>query len=77
MADNPYTRSTTISVVELIPEKGNLPQCVAWKLDNMQCENSARYEVNGNPCCGIHLGKPNLLFMPTSIRKELASVRVR
>jgi hypothetical protein len=69
VAENPYTRSINISVVELVPQKAALPQCTAWKKDLLQCENSAKYEVNGNPCCGVHLGKPDMIFMPVRLRK--------
>lgn len=68
MADNPYTRSATVEVVELVPAKGQLPRCAAWLVSGLQCDRHGKYLQNDVPVCGVHLGRPGLVFMPESKR---------
>jgi hypothetical protein len=68
VAENKYTRQSTITLVELVPTRENLPQCVGWKSDGLQCPFKARYELNDEPVCGVHVGSPNLMFMPVKLR---------
>lgn len=65
MADNPYTRSVTVTVVELVPEKGELPYCSAWQRNGDNCPYRAKFMQNNNPLCGVHIGKPGTIFIPT------------
>lgn len=68
MADNPYTRSATVEVVELVPERGQLPQCAAWLVNGLRCDRRGKYLQNTDPVCGVHLGRPGLVFLPESRR---------
>lgn len=68
MADNPYTRSVTITVDELVPQHDNLPQCHGMHLDGTRCEFAARYQMEGRPICGVHL-RPGAMFIPERLMK--------
>lgn len=70
MPDNPYTRQATVEIIELVPVAGMLPRCKGWKKDLGQCNFNARYLQNGEPACGVHLGKPNTVFMPESLASK-------
>lgn len=63
MADNPYTREMQISVVELVPDRAQLPTCQGWKADGSQCGYVARYLFNDKPACGLH-SKATSLWYP-------------
>lgn len=58
-----YTRTMTVSLHELVPDRAVLPQCHAWKNNGQRCRNTARYEVNEHPVCGQHT-TPNVFFVP-------------
>lgn len=73
MSENPYTRSARVTITEIQPDRDRLPECVAWKDDLTKCTFKARYEQNGEPVCGIHVGKPGLVFAPAKMRKEATS----
>lgn len=60
----PFTRSTTLDIVEIVPERGMLPDCQAWKADGAQCDYPARYTQNMRPVCGVHVGRPGTIFIP-------------
>jgi hypothetical protein len=63
MAENPYTRSRTIEIVEIVPEREQLPFCSAVLLGETElCGYRARYTQNGNPVCGVHVGRPHVIF---------------
>ena len=70
MPDNPYTRSATIEIVELVPERGRLPQCAAWLVNGLRFPYPGRYLQNDQPVCGLHLGKPGLIFHPDTKRRS-------
>jgi hypothetical protein len=53
-----YTRTASISISELVPDKGQLPYCEAWMRDGNNCNHKAKYTQDGHPVCGIHVGKP-------------------
>jgi len=59
-----YTREVTIKIAELIPDKSQLPYCSAWLKNGDNCPRKAKFEQEGNPVCGIHLGKPNTIWIP-------------
>lgn len=65
MSDNPYTRTVTTVVTELVPERGQLPLCMAMLVmqGGAACGNRAKYLQNEKPVCGTHLGRPSLLFI--------------
>lgn len=81
MPDNPYTRSTSVTITELVPEHGELPYCSAWKQDGYNCSNRGKYLQNGVPVCGQHLGKPGTIWQMGVEEhpqpQELAQVRKR
>jgi hypothetical protein len=64
-----YVRTVQVQVTELVPDKDNLPRCVAWIWDATQCRNKARYNQNGQEVCGQHVGRPGLMFMPDKYRR--------
>lgn len=66
MSENPYTRTVTTTVTELVPERGQLPKCGAWlwQRGGGACGNRAKYLQDGRPVCGTHLGRPSLIFVP-------------
>jgi hypothetical protein len=64
MSDNAYTREVTITITELVPAREQLPYCAAWLASGAQCSNRARYTQQGRPCCGQHVGRPGLLWVP-------------
>lgn len=63
MAENPYTRSTSVTLLELVPERTQLPQCHAWRVNGKRCPHKAKYELNGRPVCGQHI-TPSTVFVP-------------
>lgn len=67
--ENKYVRETTITIVELVPQRDNLPDCTAWQKNGTQCPFKARYEINNNPACGIHVGSMDVIFMPVKLRR--------
>ena len=63
MANNPFTRSTTIEIVEVVPDRDMLPNCSAVLItDEVLCGYKARYMQNGKPVCGVHVGRPGVIF---------------
>lgn len=65
MPENPYVRTATVEITEIVPERGELPECVALLGDGYsKCGFKARYLQNGKPVCGVHLGRPGLVFFP-------------
>lgn len=65
-----YVRTATVVVTELVPDHGMLPRCVAWLNNGGQCRNKAKYNQNGQEICGLHLGRPGLMFMPVEHRRK-------
>jgi hypothetical protein len=64
-----YRREITVTIRELVPSNEMLPQCVAWKYDGYQCPNPGKYIQENEPVCGVHMGRPGLLFLPSSRRR--------
>jgi hypothetical protein len=64
MANNPYTRSTTITIVEVVPDRDQLPTCSAVLMNDevALCSYKARYVQNEKPVCGVHVGRPGVMF---------------
>lgn len=77
MPDNPYTREATITILEVVPERDQLPFCNAWLGGESleQCGNRARYVQNGQPVCGIHVGRPSLLWHPDTRKPKRSNGR--
>ena len=70
MSENKYTREVTVTILELVPDRDQLPTCSAWlSVGVEQCYYKARYEQNGMPVCGVHMGKPGLLWHPDARKK--------
>lgn len=67
----PFTRSVSVEIVEIVPERDQLPVCSAWLGGDSadRCIYKARYLQNGNPVCGVHVGRPGLLWHPSTRRK--------
>jgi hypothetical protein len=63
-----YVRTATVTVTELVPDHDQLPRCVAWLDNGGQCQNKARYNQNDQEVCGVHVGRPGLMFMPIEHR---------
>lgn len=68
MADNPFTRTATITITELVPERGELPWCSAWQNNGDNCRNKGRFMQGEVPVCGVHVGKPGTIWIPSSRR---------
>lgn len=64
MAENPYTREATVTLIELVPEHGELPLCTAWQKNGENCWRRARFLQQGQPICGLHMGRPGTVFAP-------------
>lgn len=69
MPDNPYTRSTTVEVVELVPLQGNLPICHGMQSDGARCGFHAKWQMNGRPMCGVHL-RPGAMLYPERLIQQ-------
>ena len=72
---NEFTREKTITIREIVPERDQLPTCAAWLFTSLdQCPNKARYMVYDTqqsgemPVCGVHAGRPGLLWHPRARR---------
>lgn len=71
MPDNPYVREVTVTILEIVPDREELPTCEAW-LGGLngnsleQCSYKARYIQNGRPVCGQHVGRGTLLWHPNA-----------
>jgi len=73
MTAETYTRSITITIDELVPDKTMLPQCGAWLVKGPRCPNPGKYKQNDLPICGLHLGRPGLLFHPETRKPKEAT----
>ena len=69
MPENPYTRSITVEVTELVPFRDNLPICHGMQNDGGRCAFHAKYHMNGRPMCGVHL-RPGAMFFPDRLIKD-------
>lgn len=61
--DEPVLLEATIEIRQIVPFDENLPQCRAVTLGGWQCNNYARWRQNDQPVCGMHIGRPSVLFL--------------
>jgi hypothetical protein len=79
MPDNPYTRELTVTLLELVPFRDNLPDCHALLADGRtRCGYKAKHIMNDRPLCGIHC-RPGVMFFPERMIpiEERLPVRLR
>lgn len=70
MPENPFTREVAITLLELVPQHGQLPLCHGQLRDGVtRCPFRAKYMLNNRPVCGRH-GGPTTVFFPERMIKE-------